>query len=249
MKNKIFNYLSAGCALSALLIAGHSPALAVGNLSSPLVEQGEFEVEYSAYRSFDNDSTVDNEQKHKLEMSYGFGEKWKSEISAEFKKEPDESIDFTAIEIENQFQLTEQGEYWVDVGAKFAYVQTFDSTKAQALEAKLLLRKDTTHFAHIANIGAEQPIGSDAHDGPELSFDWGSRYRYSDHFNPGFEYQADFGHANDIPGYDEQEHIIGPMAYGKISDGVKYELGYLFGISDAAADGYLKGKLEYEVHF
>jgi len=39
---------------------------------------------------------------------------------------------------------------------------------------------------------------------------------------------------------------VGPVFYGKIGQ-FKYDVGYLFGISDDAVDGELKWIIEYEI--
>jgi len=55
------------------------------------------------------------------------------------------------------------------------------------------------------------------------------------------------GHA--LPS-DQQDHRIGPVISGVLAGDSQgkwvYELGYLFGVSDAAPDGTLKFVVEYE---
>ena len=70
---------------------------------------------------------------------------------------------------------------------------------------------------------------------------------------PGFEY---YGQINEIlnPGKSaDQQHRIGPVLvglanfapYGKL----KYEAGYLFGLTQATARGTVRWRLEYEIPF
>jgi hypothetical protein len=70
-------------------------------------------------------------------------------------------------------------------------------------------------------------------------------------FEPGFEIQSGFGKTNENPGFNEQEHYIGPAVYGSFYSHapgkIKYEAAYLAGISDAAADGAARVLLEYEM--
>ena len=85
---------------------------------------------------------------------------------------------------------------------------------------------------------------------------WSSRYDLSASFQPGFEINSEFGELRHARRFNDQEHYIGPAAYGKIPvqvvgqfDALKYRVGYFFGISEAASQGQAVGQLEYEVHF
>jgi hypothetical protein len=63
----------------------------------------------------------------------------------------------------------------------------------------------------------------------------------------------------DQKGFDNQEHYIGPAAYGEFEvysnySGEKdieleYRVAYLFGVSDAAHDGELIAQIGYEFEF
>ncbi len=184
--------------------------------------------------------------KKKIELGYGVTERWYTEIGVEFEKEGESGADPSTegIEIENKVMLTEPGEYWLDVGAKN---EIFYNTSggADKTELKLLLAKKTAKFYHLANLGAELEFGEDAESGFETSAAWSSRYRWKPVFEPGFEIHSEFGNTNDNSDHDEQKHQIGPVAYGKIGE-IKYDVGYLFGATDAVPDGTIKFILEYE---
>ena len=59
----------------------------------------------------------------------------------------------------------------------------------------------------------------------------------------------EFGELNEHHTYNELEHQVGPVFYGRLAKNVKYDIGYLFGLTDAAPDGMLKWILEYELRF
>ncbi len=243
-------------ASSVFIAAYDSPALAADKLYSPYVTKGEMEVEYFGSRSVDSDSSKDNSQKQQFSVGYGVNNWWKTELYGKFEREPQEKIKFDAWEWENIFQLTERGEYWVDVGGSLAYEWTPKSNTADTLEARLLLAKDIGRTSHVFNAIVEKNVGSGPKDGVESTLLWSSRYRYSQYFEPGFEISSDFGELKNTGSFNEQKHSIGPAAYGKIpmhltekSDALKYRVGYLFGVSDAAPNGEAIAQLEYEVHF
>lgn len=245
------------CSISLLIIAlAPLPAYAVNKLYSPYVEQGELELEYFGSRSVDGQAAKDDAQKQQFAIGYGVTNYWLTEIYAKYKKAPQENLAFDSWEWENIFQLTERGEYWLDVGASLAYEYTPQSNSADAIEARLLLAKDIEDTSHVLNIKLEKQVGAGPKDGLEGALIWSSRYNYSPMFQPGFEINSDFGELERTGPFKDQEHHIGPAAYGKIplnftdrADALKYRIGYLFGISDAASQGEAVFQVEYELHF
>ena len=242
--------------LAAFLTLISSSAYAATRLYSPYVTPGELEIEYFGSRSVDDDNSKDNKQKQQFAIGYGVNEWWKTELYAKFEKEPRDNLTFDEWEWENLFQLTERGEYFVDVGATIAYEWTPQDNRADNLEARLLLAKDIDKTTHLLNVIAEKNVGSGPKDSVEGKLLWSSRYNYSRYFEPGFEIESDFGELKDSGSFDDQKHYIGPAAYGKIplnftsrADGLKYRVGYLFGVSEAANDGEAILQLEYELHF
>ncbi|MBI3419283.1 MAG: hypothetical protein HY053_04030 [Proteobacteria bacterium] len=232
-----------------------TPAHAVDKLYSPYVEQGEWELEYFGSRSVDAQGGKDDAQKQQFSMGYGVTEHWRTEVYAKYEKEPQKNLAFDAYEWENIFQLTEQGEYWLDAGASLAYEWTPQSHRADTVEARLLLAKDFDETSHLLNIILEKDVGSGPKADLEGALIWSSRYDYNSFFQPGFEINSDFGELKHARHFKDQEHYIGPAAYGKIPlkmfgqfDALKYRVGYLFGVSDAANQGQAIAQLEYELH-
>jgi len=224
-------------------------AHATKKVYSPIVEGGELEIEMRGSYDFDHRSSKDGKQKQKYAVGYGVTDRWHTEFYVEIEKGATESdFEFTALEWENRYQLTEQGQYWIDVGLYFEYEVSFEDDKADKIEGKLLLEKEMGNFTHIANIIFEKQVGGDSEKETEGGLAWGSRYRLRKYFEPGIEFHSEFGELNKSKSFDEQEHLVGPVFYGKVGN-IKYDIGYLFGISDDAPDGKLKWILEYEWHF
>lgn len=242
--------MPAGMAILVLGVLGYaSPAHATKKVYTPYVEAGELELESKTGYDIDDDSDVDGAWKEKLGVGYGVNEHWFTEAYVEFEHEGESDAETTmeAIEWENKFMLTNPGEYWADVGALVEYVYN-TSGGVDKIEGKLLLAKATSNFDHAANIILERQIGEDASNDTEAGFAWNTQYRYSPQFEPGFELYSEFGSLSDGASYDEQKHQIGPVVKGKLGD-VKYDVGVLFGASDAAPDASLKAILEYEFKF
>lgn len=218
---------------------------------SPYVEEGELELEYYGTAAVDDDSDVDGENAHKVAVGYGVNNFWFTELVGEVEQSGESGADseWTAIEWENRFQLTEPGQYWLDAGLYAAYEHSLETDHADKLEAKILLEKDFGKFSHMANISFEQEIGEYSEDHLEMELAWSSRYRYQPWLEPGFEIYSELGRADNMESFDEQEHLAGPVIYGDFAQHFHYELGYLFGISDASPDGEARWLIEYGVPF
>jgi hypothetical protein len=234
--------------MTSLMLA--SPAYAFKKVYSPYVEKGELEVEWKGSHVVDNEDDEDGEQEQELSIGYGVNDFWNTEIAGEIEKSgvDGEDYEFTAVEWENKFQLTQPGEYWADVGAQFAYVHNV-SGDADAIEGKLLLAKDVGKFSTMLNLNLEKSIGAESEgDWPEGGLAISSRYRWKPWLEPGVEWFSEFGELGNSGSFDNQGHSIGPALYGKIGP-VKYDVGYQFGVSDGAPDGEAKAILEYEFRF
>jgi high-affinity iron transporter len=237
--------LLAGCA--ALMLALSTQANATKTVTSPYVERGEKEIEYKFGYDFDDDDDKDGAWKEKLAFGYGVNDFWATEIEVEAAHSGKDGADteLAVIAWENKFQLTGKGEYWVDVGLKAEYKYNTGGGNDSA-KVKFLFAKDTGDFSHKLNLNLSRSFTSDSPDGLKTDMAWGTKYRYDRNFNPGIELYNEFGSFTDGDSSNEQKRRIGPAFYGQITDRVGYEIGYLFGLTDATPDGTLKVVLEYE---
>ncbi len=238
--------------LSAVMLSSATisqVAMAANKIYSPYVSQGELEIEYRGGYEIDKDNSKSGAWKQKFAVGYGITDYWHSEVYAVYKKSGTDGADpdLTALEWANRFQLTEQGEYWVDVGL-YTELQYNTDNGADKAELFLLLAKDVNKFSHKANIKVEREFGDNSVDSTEFGVSWSSRYRYKPEFEPGFEVYSNFGSLSNGSSYSEEKHQIGPVAYGSIG-AMKYDAGVLFGASNAAPDMELKLLLEYEWYF
>ncbi len=220
----------------------------------PYVELGELEIEYRGSRTIDGDDAKDNEQKHLLGVGYGFNEWWFSEIYAEWEREAGsgEETAFEAFEWENRFQITNPGEYWADFGLLVEYERTDSGSSPDKIELALLFAKEFGKFEAAYNVIFEREVGGGASDDVEFGHALQLKYRLDRAFEPGIEIFGEFGAIDDMPSFDEQEHYAGPIVTGVLPLGdsamkLKYNVGYLFGVSDEAEDGVVKAILELEV--
>jgi hypothetical protein len=222
-----------------LLSSVFSSPLYALEVISPHVEKGMAELELKNRFDFDSRAGVNRFRQHELGIGYGITENWKLELSAELEKNAGHGYTHSASEIENIFQFTELGEYWVDVGAKIAYEFSPQKTATDHIESYLLLEKDFRKFTSIANVGFNKDVGSNADKNPTGVLRFMSKYNYTDMLNPAIEYYGKFNKNGNT-------HSVGPAIYGKLEHDIKYNFGVLFGVSPDAPNAMLKFNLEYE---
>jgi hypothetical protein len=233
------------------LIEGSNDALATKKVYSPHVVKGEFELEYRGGVDFDDNAKKDGKEKHKTAVGYGATDWWFTELYvARFEKANNNAdLEYEGLEWENRFQISEPGAWWVDLGLYVAYEFAVEDEHSDKIESKLLLEKEMNRFVHKANLILESEVGGDSEEALEGGVAWSTRYLLKEYFEPGVEWHGEFGAFEDDLSWDEQKHLLGPVIYGKIGDHVKYDVGYLFGVSDAAPQGELKWVVELEWHF
>ena len=231
------------------------PAYAEKHVYTPIIVKGEWELETTGVYDIDHSKSKNAVQEYKNSIGYGLTDRWATELYGEFERQPQQddngnafisSVKFTHLEWENRYQLTEQGQYWLDAGLYFAYEIPMRQKDPGRIEGKILLEKSPGQFTHTANIIFNKEVGGGTTQETTAGLAWSSRYRLSEHFQPGIEYWIDFGEIHKALHYDQQSHQVGPAIYGRLTRHIKYDLGFLFGISAAAPRGELKWILEYE---
>jgi len=228
-------------------------AYAHNKIYSPYVEYGEFELEYRGHATTDKRAAKDKNEKHKIEIAYGISEYWSSGLIGVWNKKPGSAREYTATAWENIIQLTDQGQYWLDIGVYLEYVLASKTNSADKVEVKLLLEQPGIKFTNTANIVLERQVGSNSNDATELEIFWRTKYRWKKAIEPAIEIYSKFGELGKSVKFDDQKHSIGPVIMGEFAAGneskFKYEFGYLIGISDAEADSTWKWVIEWETRF
>lgn len=232
------------------LAAGTGPAYALDEVYTPNIVYRELSYEYNGSFTFDSQADKNAALDHSFVVEAGVAPHWLLEGSANYSKDPNNNMQLSDWEVEARHQFFEPGEYWMDAGFLVAYGFAAQSQQPDSIEMKLLLQKDFSHYTTTANIGFSKELGQySASGGPDYVLLMNTRYRYNEYFQPGIELQSDFGQRDTFGHYNQQEHYLGPMAYGRVLAHLKYQVGYLFGVSDAAAHNAARLKLEYETYF
>ena len=221
--------------LCALFVSINALA-GVDKIYDPYVTEGETEIESRAVHKFDDD----DEHKIKLGVGHGVNSFWFIEGYVIGEKEPGEGFDVTNVEIENKFQLTEQGQYWLDAGLLIE-VEKEINEDVWELKVGPLFAKQIKKWVVTTNFFIEQKFGSDDEEHEaELQGAAQLKYLLSPSLQPAVEYYG-----------DEETHALGLALLGKTSWGktpVKWELGALGGLNSNTADFNLRWLIEWEFY-
>ncbi len=227
------------------------PAYAEKRVFEPYVTQGEWELESTGVYDFDPAKNKNAVQEYKNAIGYGVNSFWHTELELEGETLPTDDaitpIKATHTEWENIFQLAPKGQYWLDPGVYLAYEAPLADKQVGKFEGKILLEKSVQKVMNTLNINFNKEVGGGADPHTDGGISWSTQYRLSQYFRPGFEYYIDFSAIDHHLTYNQQNHQAGPAFYVRLTRHIQYDIGYLFGISDAAPRGELKWILEYEL--
>jgi hypothetical protein len=244
---------------AALAAFAHPPPAGASELKvhSPLVELGEFNLEWNGLATVDSEGSPNNARRTQtFELGYAVLPFWRPEI--EFERETVEGRDkWSEITFENTFQLTPTGKYFVDVGLFAAYSQSLLADEPSAVTAGPILRKTLDLFGldtrHTLNLFLSREIGHNRTDATGFAGAWQSVWRASPLFAPGFEAYSFIDDLAHRGRFNAQYHSLGPVIVGGGEldrfGALRYEIGYQFGLSSGAPRRAVRWKLEYEIAF
>ncbi|MDH5694405.1 MAG: FTR1 family protein, partial [Gammaproteobacteria bacterium] len=225
-------------------------AMAGSFIYSPIVDQGEWEYEVKSERLIDKDNSIDGESVLKPSIGYGVNAFWFTEVYGEYEIKADGEREYEATAWENIFQLTAQGEYFVDLGIAAEYEFAAESYNNDKMELKLLMEKSINRATFTANYGVERYFGSGASNEVEHGASFRAKWRQSQAFEPGVEVFSELGDIDQQRSLGNYSQRVGPVFTGskRMSNTSKfaYEAGYLFGLNDNSPEGTMKLMLEYE---
>lgn len=229
-------------AIALLLAAAPASVLADGvvidKIYHPYVQPLEREFEARATLQDEQPGRPDNLQMYRFAYGQSLGDRWFAEFYLVGSNSDEDSLDLEAYELEAQWQLTEQGEFWADWGMLFELEKDAD-VDAWEFSTGLLAEKEWGRWSGTANLFLMQEWGSDIADETETRLGLQARYRYS----PGFEPAVEIYSGEDTRG-------IGPAVLGQLPlDGkrqVRWEAGVIFGVDSKSPDTTLRFLFEFE---
>lgn len=225
----------------------------------PNAEYREVEFEHNGLLELGaKGSGFDHAQSYVNAIGYGALPWWHVELEGEMASGAGQHLYWTANTLENVFQLTEPGEYAVNLGFFAEYSQSTLHGVANSIAAGPIVQKEFSDTfgldtLHTLNLFLSHDLGHDSAQATGLDISWQSVVRWRPLIAPGFEYYGiidDIAHAGP---FDRQQHLIGPVLTGSHNFApygtLKYEVGYLFGLTSGSPRGAIRWRLEYELAF
>ena len=183
---------------------------------------------------------------------------WKIELEGESESVPDSSVHYSATTIENTFQLTPPGKYMLNLGFFAEYSQSALNGEPNSFTAGPIVQKELFDFLgvdslHTLNVFLSHDVGHNATRATGLQVAWQSRLLLNRYIDPAIEYYGFIDDLGEAGKASQQQHFIGPVVLGAVSFSpygkIKYEVGYMFGMTQASPRGAIRWKLEYEIAF
>jgi hypothetical protein len=238
----------ASLALASLFAAGSVFAGPADSIESPIVIQGEREIEFKMGNA---DLRPGNANASSIGFGWGVTSRWFTELSAKWHKEPGESSGFDAWEWENRFQLTETGRWPVDVGLLLEIERPKDRAEGYEVAWGPLFQADVTNDVQANfNLLFEKHVRAQAAGPTKMHYQWQVKYRYRPEFEFGAQGFGEVGPWDHWAPGSEQAHIAGPAIFGKLRAGphqmIVYNAAVLFGLNHAAPRNTFRLQAEYE---
>ena len=150
--------------------------------------------------------------------------------------------------------MTPQGAHWVDFGVFAEYEIAAKKEDADEVIFGPLLEKELGDWLATANLFLDKQVGKNADEGTAFRYGVQLRYRWRPELQPGLEAYGEPGEIADFKPTDLHTHQLGPVIFGRLPLGplpgeLKYEVGYLFGLTPGTPEGNVKWRLEYEFRF
>lgn len=250
---------SRGLAITAALavFAAAGAAHAEFKVRYPNIDYREVEIENNSSVTFDKrQNGNDHDVSTPTEIGVGVLPFWFVELEAEAAKHPGQKTSLDAVTFENYFMLTEPGQYFLDFSIFAEYSHATTSSASDTAKIGALLQKEQDKFLNTLNLYIQNEVGAGASNANTFQYAWQTRYRLDTLFQPGLEIYGQIDDLNHPGKLSEQQLRAGPMFAGSYNLGqvggrgkIKYEVGYLFGVTDATEDRTLRTRLEYEVPF
>lgn len=243
-----------------MLLLEARPALAELQVRMPDVDYLELEFEHNGLLTFDSrGSPLDHAQSYTNSVGYGVLPWWEIELEGEMESGGGQHLLWDATTMENTFQITEPGEYFFNLGFFAEYSQSTLSHEPSNITFGPIIQKEVNNVfgvvdtLHTLNLFVTRDIGHDATRQTGFSYAWQSLVLTHPLISPGIEFYGfvpDLAHFGPVA---QQQHLVGPVLAGAVNFSpygkVKYEVGYLWGLTPTSGRSAIRWRLEYEIVF
>jgi hypothetical protein len=230
-----------GLAAPARADEGPADLLTEYNVYEPYVTQGQSEVELRTAEFRDSSVVLNDTRGYVFSVAHSFTSWWQTEVYlGEYQTLPRNPNRLVANELENTFQLTDQGQYWADMGFLLSYEYATTQGETNSWEFGPLFEKQSGRFVQKLNLIWEREIGTNADRNYEFRANYALNWNWRGTAAPGVFvflrpsmniYQAG-------PALSGECHIGGSE--------LEYSAAWVFGLNRDAPDRTLIFNVEYE---
>lgn len=250
------HFAGASLALCSAMTTGLAASMAHAGpndyVRTPTVEQGEKEIDFKWGTQKNKDGS--REAATSIGLGYGVNNWWFTEFYAKYKKAPGEANAFDAWEWENRFQLTETGQYPVDVGFLLEIERPTDRSEGYEITYGPLFQTEWGKVQANFNLLVQKHVKASAPFDTELHYQGQIKYRQSEQLEWGAQALGSWGQWNRWSPTAQQEHKIGPALFGKIRmnsaqgsrEAIKWNAALLHGTTAGTAQTTFRLQTEYE---
>ncbi len=242
----------AGLLLVVLALSAQSAGAvdASDYLLLPTVVQGEREIDWRTGIASAG-ATTSAQTDYALGLGYGVTAHWFTELAAHYGQRQGSTLQFRDVTWENILQLSDPGEWPLDIGISFEVERSQRSQDQLDVTGGALLQKEFGFFQANLNILLSHVIEGTEPATTRVLFQGQLKYRYSEPFEFGVQAFSNLStYRTTWAPYADQVHRIGPVALGKVKFGhersLSYNAAFLFGTTDRSPDRTLRFQIEYE---
>ncbi len=216
----------------------------------PRVEYGEKEIDFKLGQASHRAPGDDLQAAASLAFGYGAMERWFTEVYVKWERTDPGNTHYDAVEWENKLQLTETGEYPVDLGFITEIERPRDHDEGWEVRAGPLFQTDFGRLQVNANLLFTHNFDAATTNATQFGYQTQVKYRWKPEFEFGLQGFGDMGDWDHWGDNGQQSQRFGPAVFGKIGVGahqaVRYNAGLLFGTTDGAPERTLRAQVEYE---
>ena len=239
-------------AISALTVPTAAKAAASDYVLTPIVEEGEREIDFKAGFARARDGTRTGQQS--IGFGWGVNSFWFTELYAKWHQQPGAISGFDAWEWENRFQLTETGKYPVDIGLLLEIERPKDRSEGYEYRWGPLFQADLNNVVDglQANLNLlwQKHVRLAGGEPARLFTQWQLKMRWRPELEYGIQGFGDLGPWRGSAAGTERPQNAGPAIFGRVKLGphqtVKYNAGLLFGLNRDAPRQTLRMQAEFE---
>lgn len=224
-----------------LILRPLSAHAAIGGIGNAQVDEGAFTVHLrNAYTVDEESNRLNDRWRQRLMTDYGVNDWFATGLYLQGERLQSDDAELEAIIWENRFEFTNAAQHGYYSGIRLRYTWKDGDQKPDDAHIRLIIGAPVGAW----DLRFNQIIGVETGQESVNGILWDSRaqatYSYHGAHRAGLEWFGNFGNLDNAGSFDEQQHEVGPVFQGPVTENVNYEAGYRYGISERAADHTLR---------